>query len=213
MEDLFQQNTPLPAGQLQSAGMMPSGIAPGKDPSMLEYDEEAVTPEEQKIYTQFVRRAQQYMSKSPEKIIDQMNNRKKPVFQNVGKTALMIAQGVAKSAKAGGQDISADIMHHGGQEIVELLMELGNSAGIWPFKQESQEYDEAMSMAFMHGAELAGKEILGGPDAQSMTDQAGNFLAMQIAGEQERGEVDAGFFEGLQDQVASGVSRAINGAG
>ena len=206
--ELFPEGSELP-----SASMMPSGVAPGKDPAMLEYDEEAVTPEEQEIYTKFVKKAQEYITKSPERVVDQMNNRKKPVFQNVGKTGLMIAQGVAKSASASGAEITPDIMHHGGIQIIELLMELGNAAGIFPFKQESNEYDEAQSMAFMHGNELAAKGVLAGPDAAKRTEEAGNFMAMQIAGEQERGEVDPGFFDGLQNQVATGVNRAINGAG
>ena len=207
-EELFPEGSPLP-----SASMTPSGVAPGKDPAMLEYDEEAVTPEEQETYTRFVKKAREYITKSPERVVDQMNNRKKPVFQNVGKTGLMIAEGVAKSAGASGQEITPDVMHHGGVEIIEALMELGDAAGIFPFKQDSPEYEEAQAMAFMHGNELAAKQVLAGPDAAKHTEDAGNFMAMGIAQEQERGEVAPGFFEGLQGQVAGGVNRAINGAG
>jgi len=213
MADLFQAGQPLPGSTpaLPSSNMAPTGVLPGGQP--LEYDEEAVTPEEQAIYTQFVLRAQEFVSKDPEVVIDKMNNKKVPVFQSVGKTALMIVQGVEKTAAAAGQEISPEIMLNGGAEIVELLMELGDAAGIWPFKQDSKEYEEAMSMAYMHGAELAGKQVLAGPNAAQMTEEAGNVLAQQIALESERGETPRGFFEGLQSQVAGGVNRAISGAG
>jgi len=197
---------------LTGGELFPTGVRPGLDPSVLEYNEEAVSPEEQGIYEQFVNRAMEFVAKKPEAVVDQMNNSKRSVFQNVGKTALMIAQGVEKTAKAGGQEISPEIMLAGGEEIVEMLMELGDAAGIWPFKQDSKEYDEAMNMALMHGAELAGKQVLAAPDAAAWTEQAGNVLAQQVAQEHERGETPPGFFEGLQSQVAGGVNRAINGA-
>jgi hypothetical protein len=231
MEELFQAGQALPAtapqgqpqvqpqgqpqGQSQdliSASMMPTGLAPGADPSMLEYDEEAVTPEEQRTYDQFVRKAQAYMTKSADKVVAQMNNRQMPVYQNVGKTALMIAQSVAKNAKAAGQEISPEVMHGAGQEVVVMLMDLGDAAGIFPFKADSQEFDEASAMAFMYGAELVGKQLLKGPDAAKHTEEAGNFYASQIAGEQQRGEVDPKFWEQLQGGVAGGVKRAL-GAG
>ncbi len=215
-DDLFQEGQPLPAGagpqgggELLSAEMTPSGAAPGK--TMQEFDEEAVTPEEQGIYDQFVLRAQEYMTKSPEVVVDKMNRSDVPVFQNVGKTAVMIGQGVIKTAEAAGQEISPDIIFAGGQEIVAMLMELGDSAGIWPFKQNSKKYEEAQAMAFMHGAEIIGKQTLEGPNAAAMTEEAGSELALQIAGENERGEVAPGFYEGLQSNVAGGVKRAISG--
>jgi len=222
MEELFQEGQPLPAavgpqaqaqpqGQPGSAGMMPTGVAPGADPSMLEYDEEAVTPEEQQIYDQFVIRAKEYMAKSAPKVVAQMNNRQMPVFQNVGKTGLMIAQGVAKTAEAAGKEITPDIMHGAGQEIISMLMDMGDAASIFPFKADSPEFDEASAMAYMYGAELAGKQMLGGKDAAKHTEEAGSFYAMQIAGEQARGEVPPEFWDQVQGGVAGGVKRALNG--
>jgi hypothetical protein len=209
--DLFEEGQTLPG--LPSANMMPSGIAPGGDPSELEFNEEAVSDEEQSIYQQFVMQALSFMTKKPKEVVAQMNNRQKPVYQNVGRTALMIAQGVEKTAQAAGQQISPEIMMAAGEEIVEHLMELGSVAGIWPFKEDSPEYEEAMNMGLMHGAELAGKEILAGPNAAAMTEEAGTVLAQQVAEEHKRGETPEGFFEGLQSQVAGGVKRAVNGAG
>lgn len=192
MAELFAQGQQLP----ETATMAP--VTRGNE---LEFDEEAVSPEEQATYTQFVLRAQEYMAKRPDAVIDHMSNSKRPVFQNVGRTGLMIAKEIAKTAKAKGQEISADIMFHGGQEIVEMLMELGNSAGLWPFKQSSKQYDEAQAMAFMHGAELAGKDVLAGPDAAKHTEEAGTQLAREIAVEQDRGEVPDEFWEKLKGGV------------
>lgn len=216
MDELFAPGQPLP-GQPQPNGnngllsdnMKPSGAAPGKQ--ILEYDEEAVTEEEQSIYDQFVYRAQEFMTKAPEDIIDQMNNSRVPVFQNVGKTAVMIGQGIIKTAEAAGQEISPDVIFHGGQEIIEMLMELGGAAGIFPFKEDSKEFEEAQAMAFMHGAEILGKETLAGPNKDQNVEDAGNHLAMQIAGEQERGEVAPGFFEGIEQGVVNGASNAAAG--
>ena len=210
MEDLFAAGQPLPqaGGEMASASMTPSGVAPGASPPP-EFDEEAVSPEEQRIYDQFVLKAKEYMTKGAPEIVAQMNNSKKPVYMNVGKTALMISEGVAKTAKAGGQEVSADIIHGAGQEVVEMLMQLGDAAGIFPFEADSQEYDEAMVMSYMHGAELAGKQLLEGPDAAKYTEEAGNIYAMQIAEEDARGEVKPEFWEKLQGGVAGGVKRAL----
>ena len=193
--ELFQQGQQLPS----TASMAP--VSPdGPEP---EFDEEAVSPEEQLQYNQFVLRAQDYISKSPGAVLKHMSNKKAPVFMNVGRTGLMLAQQIAKTAGAKGQPVGPDIMFHGGQEVVEMLMELGDAAGIWPFKKDSEQYDEAQAMAFMHGAELAGKQVLEGPDSEKHTEEAGNMLASQVAQEQQRGEVAPEFWQGLERQIGS----------
>ena len=205
-DELFETLPGLP-----SANKTPSGVRPGLDPQILEFNESEVTPEEQAQYEQFFYRAKDFVSQQAEAVIDQMNDRKVPVYKNVGKTALMIAQGVEKTARSAGKEIAPEIMLAAGEEIVEMLMELGDKAKIWPFDADSRDYTEAMNMALMYGAELAGKEVLAGPDAAQMTEEAGNVLAQQVAAEHEAGQTPDGFFESLQGHVAGGVNRAVNG--
>lgn len=203
--DLFNADDQLPG---QSA---PTGVPLGVDASELEFDEEAVTDAEQADYDQFVIKAQEFIASSAPNIVGSMNDKKKPVYQNVGAMALKIAHMVEGSAKASGAEISPDVVFHGGAEIVEMLMELGDAGGVWPFDQDSNEYEESSAMALMHGAELAAKETMESPGYDQMKEEAGSFMAQQIAGEQQRGEVAPGFFEGLESQVANGVNRAVNG--
>jgi len=197
--ELFKEND----ATLKALEARPTGAGPGGPTP--EFNEEAVSPEEQSIYDQFVLRAKEQLTKSPEAAIDSMNRKNMPVYESVGRTGLMLAEEIAGAAKARGTEISADIMFHGGQEIVEMLMELGDSAGIFPFKQDSKEYDEAMTMAFYHGVQTAGNAALQGEGGAAMTEEAGNILAREIAGEEERGEVAPGFWEGLKGQVATKV--------
>lgn len=205
MDELFKAGDQLPG---QSS---PTGVPVGVDPSELEFNEEAVTEQEQADYNQFVLKAQEFIAGSAQNIVGSMNDKNKPVYQNVGAMALKIAHMVEGSAKASGAEISPDIVFHGGAEIVEMLMEVGDAGGVWPFESDSSEYEESMAMALMHGAELAAKESMEAPGYDELQDEAGSFMAQQIAGEQQRGEVAPEFFEGIENQVATGVSRAVNG--
>ncbi len=205
MDELFKAGESLPGQQA------PSGVPLGVNPKDMEFNEEAVSPEEQKMYDQFVLKAQGFIAQSAENIVNSMNNQKKPVYQNVGGMALKIAHMIGDSAKASGVEISPDIIFHGGAEVVELLMEVGDAGGIWPFKPDSSEFEEASAMALMHGAEMAARETMESPDYGTIKDEAGTFMAQQIGQEQKQGEVPPEFFEGLENQVATGVNQAING--
>lgn len=193
------QAQPPAAGGVPAAGLMPSGAGPGGPQP--EFDEEAVTAEEQGMYDQFVLRAQQIIAKEAGMAIDQMNNSGSPVFENVGKAGLRVAQTVASTAKAKGQPISPDIMFHGGTEIVEMLMELGDAAGIFPFEQDSKEYDEVAAMALMHGAELAGNDMLASPQGAEYTAEAENIMTQGVADEVKSGQADPASIAQLQQGI------------
>lgn len=194
-EDLFGPGQELPAAaSLKATGNTPNGPLP-------EYDEEAVTPEEQAQYDQFVLRAQEFLTKEPGVVIDYLNNKNRPVFENVGRAALMVAEQVSGTARQRGVELSPEVMMAGGEEIVGMLMEMGDAAKIFPFKQKDKEYDEVMAMGYMHAAELAGKQMLQSPDADRYSMEAQAVLGQQIAAEEERGEVDPRFWQGLQNQL------------
>lgn len=176
MEELFK------AGQAPAAA--PTGVMPGQP----EFDEEEATPEEQAQYSQFVNLALQFMAKSPDKVAASMNDKQRPVHENVGEMAVKIGEMVMGSAKAGGVEPSGEVLHAAGAEIVEHLMELGDAAGIWPFEQESDEYDEVQSMAFLHAAKVAGEGVLKSPQYDDqMKEDAGNMIARGVAEEAQGG--------------------------
>lgn len=194
---------PPGGGPSSALAARPTGVRPGDDPRVLEYNEEAVSDEEQAQYTQFVNRAKEYIAKSPDIVVEQMNDKQQEAFKGVGKTALSIAKNIAETAEAAGQPIPEDVQYHGGTEIVDMLMELGDAAGIFPFKKDSKEYDEVMGMALMHGMELVGNDVLAGPNAARATEDAENFMVQGIAREQERGEVPPEFFDSMRQSVAN----------
>ena len=120
MEELFNQQHPAPTGQM-----------PGQQ---TEFNEEAPGPGEQDAYDQFVNKAIDFISKKPDQIVAGMNNKEKPVYENVGAMVVKIGQMVMQSAKAAQAEIGPDVIHAAGQEITEHLMELGDAAGIFPFE-------------------------------------------------------------------------------
>ena len=187
---------------------VPTGIMPGSP----EFDEEAPTGQEQADYDQFVNKALDFMSKRAEPMVASMNNKDKPVYENVGELTVKIGQMVMGSASAGGVEIGPDILHAAGQEIVEHLMELGDAAGIFPFEKKSEEYEQTQAMAFLHAANVAGNELIQSPQYnEEMKDEAGTFYAQQVAGETARGETPEGFHETMGNDVAAAMRRAIQG--
>lgn len=175
-------------------------------------DEEAVSAEEQAAYDQFVTRAMQFVEQNPVNMVRRLSDKNRPVFQNVGQMTYKLGRMVADSAAAAGQEIDPDVAFHAGEELVSMLMELGDAAGLWPFKQDSAEYEESMAMALMEASRLAGEDMLESPDAAQYSDEAGNVLATRVAEERERGEVPDEFFEGIQTNVRDGVRRAVYGS-
>lgn len=190
MAELFKEGDKLPTTALTA-----KPVGSGK-----EFNEEEVSPEEQATYDQFVLRAQEYMTKSPDAVVRSMNRPDQPVYKAVARTGAMIVEQVKNAAKAQGRQISPDVMFHAGSEVVEMLMELGDSAGVFPFKQSDKQYDETMAMAFYEGVKMFGDQGLQGENGPQMVEDAGNMLAQQIAAEQDRGEVDPKFWEGLERQ-------------
>jgi hypothetical protein len=164
----------------------PTGVMPGQP----EFDEETPTPQEQGQYDQFVNLALKFMKDNLKKVVASMNDKQRPVYENVGRMALQIGKMVNATAQASGEKLGGEVVHAAGAEIVEHLMEAGDAAGIWPFEQNDNEYDEQQAMGLNYALELAGNEMLQSPEYnEQVKDEAGNVIARGVAEEVQRGEV------------------------
>jgi len=197
MDELFNQQHPAPTGKM---------------PGQPEFDEEAPGEGEQDQYDQFVTKAIVFMSKNATKLVASMNDKNKPVYENVGALTVKVGKMILGSAKAASQEIGPDVIHAAGQEIVEHLMDMGDAAGIFPFDSDSEEYDQVMAMSFLHAAELVGNETLQSPEyTPALKEEASDFYAQQVAGEVQRGEVAEGFHEGIANNMAAAAQRGTGG--
>ena len=197
MDELFNQQHPAPTGKM---------------PGQPEFDEEAPGEGEQDQYDQFVTKAIVFMSKNATKLVASMNDKNKPVYENVGALTVKVGKMILGSAKAASQEIGPDVIHAAGQEIVEHLMDMGDAAGIFPFDSDSEEYDQVMAMSFLHAAELVGNETLKSPEyTPEIKEEAGDFYAQQVAGEAQRGELPKGFREEMVNNKAAGLQQTMKG--
>jgi len=203
MADLFNEQAPPPG-----TAATPTGKMPGQQ----EFGEETPSPDEQAQYDQLVNKALDFMSQNPDQVVASLNNKDKPVYESVGEMAYKIITNIESQANAAGVEISGDVGFAAGEEVIEHLMELGDAAGIFPFDQSSDEYDEVQATAYAHGANLAANEIMSGPQyGPEMQEEAGNVVAQQVAGERQRGEVDDAFFDNVGNAKVAQDKRAMQG--
>lgn len=201
----------------------PTGTPPGQDPEAFmadALDQESVSPEEQEQYDKFVLRAVQFIDgeKTQKEVLRMLNQPDVPVHEAVGKTAARITQLIKKSADDAGAEIGPDVIYHAGEQIVAVLMETGTASGVLPLEPESEEYQDALDMAFLEGVKAYGEDLLKGPEGKKLSAEAGDYYASQVAKEADAGQIDPAFTEAMQAQgqpqmnpVAAGVKGAING--
>jgi hypothetical protein len=201
---------------LGQAGV-PGEYYPGEDTQLPvvadvdEYGQRPATPEEQAVLQQFVDKAQTIIMKGTPTFVQNMVDRNRPVYQTVGELALTIVEGVKNTAEAGGQEIDQDTMLAAGEEVVELLMDLGDKANVFPFAGGSDEYMETMSMALMFGAETKARQLIeeGDPEIKASYEDK---LAMEIAREVDQGQGPPDeFFRGMEDAKRELPRRAMYG--
>lgn len=189
-------------------GIFPSGVMPGHP----EFNEEEPSEQEQVDYDQVVTKALDYMSKNTEQTLAHINNKNKPVHENVGEMAVKIVTTVEGQAKAAGAELGMDVLAAAGEEVIEHLMELGDAGGIFPFKHESDKYDEVQAMALLHAAKIVGEKLIGSPQyTPEMKEEAGNAFAQGLAQEQPQGGGDPSIIDNIGNTVAQGNTRAIEG--
>lgn len=198
-EQLYNEQRPPPA---------PSGVMPGQP----EFNEEAPSEQEQGDYDQIVNKALDFMGKNAEATLASMNNKQKPIHENVGELAVKIVQNIEGQAKAAQAQIGMDVLAAAGAEVIEHLMELGDAGKIFPFEQSSDEYDQVQAMALLHAAKVAGDQLIASPQYnEEMKDEAGTIFATQVAEEQTRGEVDPSFYDNMGNTEAQRKRQAIEG--
>lgn len=205
-------------------GVGPDGAVPSDDP----LNEEAVSPQEQADYEQFVIRALQFIHgpETRDAIIDHLNQTDLSVPEAVGRTAAFVAQRIVETAKASGAELSPDAVFHGGTEIVEELFEVGSRAGVLPVEwpettSDEEEVDlppetqEMVEQAFAIGVHEYGKDFVQTDEGKALSDEAGNFFAMQVAKEADAGQLAPEFVAATENMsrrnpsVRQGVRRAL----
>lgn len=198
-EQLYNEQRPPPA---------PSGVMPGQP----EFNEETPSAQEQGDYEQIVTKAVDFMGQNAEATVASMNNKHKPIHENVGELAVKIVKTIEGQAKAAGAEVGMDVWAAAGEEVIEHLMELGENGGIFPFEHESDEYAGTQAMALAHAAKVAGEQLIASPQyTPEMKDEAGTIFAQQVAEEQRRGEVDPSFYDNMGNAVVQGNRRAVEG--
>ena len=201
----------------------PTGLAPGEEPPQaVEDDPETPTAEEQSLYNRFVTRSIGFIhgEETENQVLEMMNQPGDPVHVNVGRTAAKVVQLIQQSAQSSGQRIPEDVLYGAGQEIVADLLETGVEAGIFPFKVDSKEYDQALELSFLEAVKVYGEDLLAGPDGEQVSREAQDTYAAEVAREADAGEVDAEFAKAIQQQqmnpeyaqmnaVSDGVRKAV----
>lgn len=193
----------------------PTGLAPGEEPKP-PMGEEEVSPEEQALYDRIVRHAAKFIYSKPREVLDSMNQKDMPVHQAVGRVAAKIAQMIEGSAQAAGQKLDPDVMWHAGSEVIEMLMDLGTQAKVFPLDPESEAYQQEAAMAMMEAEKIIGEQMLKDPKkAQLHKEQAADVWSWNIAQEVDAGQASPEYLQMVEgyrkqnDPITGGVRRAL----
>lgn len=154
-----------------------------------------VSPEEQRQYDQFVGNALTMISseKTRSGILKSLEGDGNPK-EGLATTAALIVKRVSDSAKETGQEISGDVMLHGGVEVVEALAETQAAAGIADLPEEEIE-----------GAMFRAADLYRGMAAAdgSLNQEAAQQDIQMLKAAQEQGQLGA---------ILPGVDQAQGGA-
>jgi hypothetical protein len=117
----------------------PMGAKPGMAPAGGEGDGETpnVDPQEQEQYDQFVGNASLIIypeGKMSPKVKEALAAGEDAKMALAGTTVTIVRE-LIKSAKDAGQEISSDVIFHGGLEILGMLGEAMEAAGLYEFKE------------------------------------------------------------------------------
>ena len=192
----------------------PKGVEPAQAVQEGEGNEEQPTPEEEGQYDQLVHRMVKYVDDNQEMILHNLN-KDEPVYMNVGHTAAKIAEAAVGGANAMEADISPDAAFNAGAHLVEILMDLGDAAGIWPFEPDDPQYNQQMEAALIQLQKEAGEKALAEDDG-SLQSEAADFMATNVAQEADAGTLDPNYVQALEQgamtsnrQVSPGVAEAV----
>ena len=186
---LTQQPGVGPAEAPTSAGNVPASGQGGGE------EQPNVSPEEQKLYDQFVDNALSviYDDKSLPSIIESLKGDGNPV-DGLANTAVGVVIRVQDSAEKAGQEIPPDVVFHAGTEILEDLAELAGKAGVHEFTPE--EIEGAAFQAMDLYREMKGRD--GGEGRPQIMEDFNQIVALDQAGR--------------LDEVAPGLTERFSGA-
>lgn len=169
--------------------------AGGEEMAAMDEDGEAASPEEQAQYDQITVKALSFINSEEglTAVLQKMSAPGQEPFEALAQTAVMIVETIEKQAQAAKVDLSPDAVFHAAADaIIPELLEIGQAGGVLPEMSEQDEQD-LMGMALYEGLRIKGEETLAGPDGGAVSQQAGDFLAQQVAAEADRGELDPDF--------------------
>ena len=135
-----------PGAPAAPVGAEPDMMAPGAgdeqgETEMDDEQGEAVTPEEQAQYDAFVKNGQKIIygsGKVSSKILKALDGDGDPI-SGLATVTVMVVSRLVTSAKEAGQEISSDVVMHGGSEILADLADLQKEAGIADLSDDEQE--------------------------------------------------------------------------
>lgn len=182
---LTQQQAPTPPAQPLAGAEAQAG---GEE-------QPNVTPDEQKMYDQFVDNAFSaiYDDKSLPQVIESLKGDGNPM-DGLANTAVSIVVRVQDSAEQAGQAIPPDVVFNAGVEILENLADLAGKAGVHEFT--AQEIEGAMFQAMDIYRETKGRD--GGAGRPQIVEDFNQIVALDQAGR--------------LDEVAPGLSEKFGGA-
>ncbi len=177
MPGLLTQNQ-APAGVDPSGAPAPTGGIQAPGPVGGE-EQPNVSPEEQKVYDQFVDNALSavYDDKSLPQIIESLKGDGDPL-DGLANTAVAVVVRVQDSAEKAGQALSPDVVFQAGIEILEDLAELAGKAGVHEFT--AQEIEGATFRAMDIYREMKGRD--GGADRPEIVESFNRVVALDQAG-------------------------------
>lgn len=181
----------LLSGTAMSAG---SGVGPRGFVDNSDQEETPnVSPEEQSQYDMFVKNGMELLYRKdgtiePE-VLKRLSTGKKPI-DTLAQTAVWLVMMLEQSAKQKGQDISDDVIMHGGRELLEQLADVDSHAGIHDFQQAE------LQGAWYNALDMYRESNSEPGDRFKPEEAAGAFEALNEADKEGRAdEVVPGFYQ------------------
>ena len=170
----------------------PTGVMPGQPTGPEIPDPEAVDPQEQAIYDQFMVKAFDTIHgpKSSPAVLAHMNQKDLTVPEAVGRTAAWLLSAIGSSAKQAKQPVPADVSFHAAAEIVQELYEFGAAAKIFPKEALNP---ETVEQAWLYAIDERFGEELNTPEGKAAMREAQDLFARGIAVEADAGALDPDF--------------------
>lgn len=198
-EDLFPEEPVLGFKPRDPDAITPTGV---NEQGLTEDDESQATPAEQAQYEQIQSMAGQ-MIHGPKraKIIEQMNDPRRPVYETVGDVAAQIGGIIIRSMEAAGETPDlVTILSAAEDYLIPQLFEVGEAAGVLPQMDEEEEQRE-MQMALLHAQSIYGNKMVS--EGTAPTNEAQRVIQDQL-------DKEGGYsFEQFMEDAGGGQDQAV----